>query len=110
MERICQSTTRCFKRTIRGCYCLEDRKRGSVLATGRDGVEHTYPLVSVSIGIMEIAGPCTLLEIGERAAYVKKYAKSQPGNVYAWDRRQPLGSEQKPEGSPLACPGPGTAA
>jgi diguanylate cyclase (GGDEF)-like protein len=96
VERICKSSTRCFKRLIRGCYSLEDRKRGSVLATGRDGVERTYPLVSVSIGIMEIGGPCNLLEIGERAAYVKKYAKSMPGNVYAWDRRQPLGSEPGP--------------
>ncbi|MBU1230210.1 MAG: GGDEF domain-containing protein [Proteobacteria bacterium] len=100
VERICQSATRRFKRTIRGCYCQEDRKRGNVLATGRDGVERTYPLVSLSIGIMEIGGPCNLLEIGERAAYVKKYAKSIPGNVYARDRRQPLGSEPKPGGAP----------
>jgi diguanylate cyclase (GGDEF)-like protein len=103
VERICQSATRCFKRLIRGCYNLEDRKRGSVQATGRDGVERTYPLVSVSIGIMEIGGPCNLLEIGERAAYVKKYAKSMPGNVYAWDRRQPLGSEPGPVSGQAAC-------
>jgi len=103
VERICKSSTRCFKRLIRGCYSLEDRKRGSVLATGRVGVERTYSLVSVSIGIMEIGGPCNLLEIGERAAYVKKYAKSMPGNVYAWDRRQPLGSEPGPADGQAAC-------
>ncbi len=92
VERICQAATRCFKRAIRGCYCAQDRARGSVIATGRDGVERAYPLVSLSIGIIEIAGACTLLEIGERAAHVKKYAKSMPGNVYAWDRRPPLGA------------------
>ena len=108
VERICQATTRCFKRLIRGCYCIEDRARGQVQATGRDGVERTYPLVSLSIGIMEIGGPCNLMEIGERAAYVKKYAKSMPGNVYAWDRRQPLGTEQA---AILAtCADPGSAA
>jgi len=70
-------------------------------------VERTYPLVSLSIGIMEIGGPCNLLEIGERAAYVKKYAKSMPGNVYAWDRRQPLGSESTAANGPSACAGAG---
>jgi len=106
VERICQAATRCFKRLIRGCYCQEDRARGEVLATGRDGVERTYPLVSLSIGIMEIGGPCNLLEIGERAAYVKKYAKSLPGNVYAWDRRQPLGSEKSAVSGQAACAEP----
>ena len=92
VERICLAATRCFKRLIRTCYCQQDRQRGEVMATGRDGVERSYPLVSLSIGILEIGGPCTLLEIGERAAHVKKYAKSMPGNVYAWDRRPPLGT------------------
>lgn len=94
VERICQAATRCFKRLIRTCYCAQDRKRGEVMATGRDGVERSYPLVSLSIGILEVGGPCTLLEIGERAAHVKKYAKSMPGNVYAWDRRPHLGTVQ----------------
>ncbi len=107
VERICQASTRCFKRLIRGCYCQEDRARGEVMATGRDGVERTYPLVSLSIGIMEIGGPCNLLEIGERAAYVKKYAKSLPGNVYAWDRRQPLGCEQPAVSGLAPCAAPG---
>jgi len=106
VERICQAATRCFKRTIRSCYCVQDRERGSVVATGRDGVERTYPLVSLSIGIIEIAGPCTLMEIGERAAHVKKYAKTMPGNVYAWDRRPPLGTTQPLPGFPNACPNP----
>ncbi|MHC1699375.1 MAG: GGDEF domain-containing protein [Humidesulfovibrio sp.] len=106
VERICQAATRSFKRLIRGCYCQEDRARGEVMATGRDGVERTYPLVSLSIGIMEIGGPCNLLEIGERAAYVKKYAKSLPGNVYARDRRQPLGTEQMPGNGQGVCAEP----
>ncbi|MBI5520677.1 MAG: EAL and GGDEF domain-containing protein [Desulfovibrio sp.] len=110
VERICLAATRCFKRLIRTCYCLQDRQRGNVLATGRDGVERTYPLVSLSIGILEIGGPCTLLEIGERAAHVKKYAKSMPGNVYAWDRRPPLGTSQQPKVFAPASPVPADAA
>jgi diguanylate cyclase (GGDEF)-like protein len=103
VERICQASLRCFKRAIRGCYCAQDKERGSVVATGRDGVERSYPLVSLSIGIIEIAGSCTLMEIGERAAHVKKYAKSMPGNIYAWDRRPPLGSIQPAPGYAGTC-------
>ncbi len=110
VERMSQAATRCFKRAIRGCYCTQDRERGSVVATGRDGVERSYPLVSLSIGIIEIAGPCTLMEIGERAAHVKKYAKSMPGNVFAWDRRPPLGSVQPVPVFINACPTPEEAA
>jgi diguanylate cyclase (GGDEF)-like protein len=110
VERICLAATRVFKRVIRTCYCLQDRDRGEVLATGRDGVERTYPLVSLSIGILEIGGACTLLEIGERAAHVKKYAKSMPGNVYAWDRRPPLGSVQPETVFTAACPAAETVA
>ncbi|MDQ7835835.1 MAG: bifunctional diguanylate cyclase/phosphodiesterase [Humidesulfovibrio sp.] len=110
VERICQSATRCFKRLIRGCYCQEDRKRGEVQATGRDGVERTYPLVSLSIGILEIAGPCTLMEIGERAAQVKKIAKAKPGNGYVWDRRAPLGSVPVATVTQSSCAGHDSAA
>lgn len=108
VERICRAATRVFKRLIRTCYCQKDRDQGEVLATGRDGVERPYPLVSLSIGILAIGGPCTLMEIGERAAHVKKYAKSMPGNVYVWDRRPPLGTA-KTDGLSNACPGDGIA-
>lgn len=103
VERICLAATRCFKRLIRACYCQQDRQNKQVTATGRDGVERSYPLVSLSIGILEIGGPCTLLEIGERAAHVKKYAKSMPGNVYAWDRRPPLGVSTPDNACVNAC-------
>jgi EAL domain-containing protein (putative c-di-GMP-specific phosphodiesterase class I)/GGDEF domain-containing protein len=97
-EPICRGAIRCFKRLVRGCYCLADRQKGWIQAVGRDGQERQFPLVSMSLGIMEIAGKCTLLEIGERAAHIKKFAKSFPGNSYARDRRPPLGSEPDPAG------------
>lgn len=100
-ESICRGSIRCFKRLVRGCYCLADRQKGWIQAVGRDGQERQFPLVSMSLGIMEIAGKCTLLEIGERAAHIKKFAKSFPGNSYARDRRPPLGSE--PETAPTCA-------
>ncbi|MDC0335411.1 GGDEF domain-containing protein, partial [Pseudodesulfovibrio sp.] len=93
VERICKSVIRCFGRIVKNCYCAEDQTRGWIKAKGRDGKERNYPLVSISLGVIEIYGQCSLMEIGERAAHIKKFAKSKPGNSVAVDRRPPLGSE-----------------
>ncbi|QJB58492.1 GGDEF domain-containing protein [Pseudodesulfovibrio sp. zrk46] len=92
VERICTSVIRCFGRLVKNCYCEEDRKRGWIEAKGRDGKKGRFPLVSISLGVIEICGQCSLMEIGERAAHIKKFAKSKPGNSVAMDRRPPLGS------------------
>jgi hypothetical protein len=60
-------------------------------APTRDGNSARVSLVTVSLGIMRVDGPTTLKRIGERAAEVKKYAKSQTGNSYIRDRRTPPG-------------------
>lgn len=86
-ERICRGTVRCFRRLVRNCYCEEDRSRGWIKAAGRDGMRRDYPLVAISLGIIGVEGPTSLKEIGERAAGIKKYAKSIPGNSYVRDRR-----------------------
>ncbi|GAB6113601.1 GGDEF domain-containing protein [Desulfomicrobium salsuginis] len=89
-ERICQAVVRCFRRLIPRYYHPQDRERGWIQGKGRDGREQRFPLVSVSIGIVEcsenIRG-CSLQLLGEKAAQVKSYAKSLPGNVYVRDRR-----------------------
>jgi len=92
VDKICKSITRCFGRKVKSCYCAEDMGRGWITAKGRDGQERDYPLVSISLGVIEIFGQCSLMEIGERAAHIKKFAKSKPGNSVAVDRRPPLGS------------------
>lgn len=93
VQRVCQSVIRCFGRLVKNCYCAEDQNRGWIKAKGRDGKEREYPLVSISLGVIRIGGQCSLMEIGERAAHIKKFAKSQPGNSIAIDRRPPLGTE-----------------
>lgn len=93
VQRICKSITRCFGRLVKNCYCAEDRDRGWIKAKGRDGKEREYPLVTISLGVIEVFGQCSLMEIGERAAHIKKYAKSIPGNSVAIDRRPAIGSE-----------------
>ena len=61
------------------------------MAKGRDGREQHFALVSVSLGVTFCQGQCTLQSIGERAAEIKHFAKSYPGNSYVLDRRSPLG-------------------
>lgn len=94
VERICKSVIRCFGRVVKNRYCAEDQERGWIKAKGRDDKERNYPLVSISLGVIEICGQCSLMEIGERAAHINKFAKSKPGNSVAVDRRPPLGSQE----------------
>ncbi|WP_051694118.1 GGDEF domain-containing protein [Desulfohalovibrio reitneri] len=97
-ERVCKAVTRVFKRVIPTCYSPEDRKRGHITAKSRSGQWEDFPLVSVSLAIVDCAGQCDLAAIGGRAAEMKKYAKSLPGNSYARDRRAPVGEEGKTGG------------
>lgn len=86
-ERICVAITRCFGRLIRQCYMPADRERGYIEAKGRDGRLQQYPLVSVSLAIVDCMGMCELAALGHRAAEMKKYAKSVDGNSWVRDRR-----------------------
>lgn len=87
-ERISLGTIRCFKRLVRHLYRQEDVDKGYVAVKGRDGNPSKFPLVSVSLGIVDSSGSADLKEIGRRAAEVKRYAKSIPGSVYVRDRRK----------------------
>lgn len=93
VEKICRGIIRCFSRLVKQCYCAEDQAKGWITAKGRDGKTREYPLVSISLGVIGICGQCSLMEIGERAAHIKKYAKSKAGNSLVIDRRPPLGSQ-----------------
>ncbi|MBU2549702.1 MAG: EAL and GGDEF domain-containing protein [Proteobacteria bacterium] len=75
-------------------YNEEHRKTGCITAIGRDGIRREFGFVSVSIGIIDFdfQGSFTLNELSERAAMVKKFAKSKWGNSCVRDRRSPLGS------------------
>lgn len=94
-ERLCQGAIRCFKRLIQGLYRQEDLEKGYVEAKGRDGQPARFPLVSVSMGIVDVTGLNDLKEIGRRAAEVKRYAKSIAGSVFVRDRRQRLNHNEE---------------
>jgi diguanylate cyclase (GGDEF)-like protein len=101
-ERTAKAVVRCFSRLVGNLYNPEDRERGFVNSIGREGRQEKFPLISVSMGIVDCHGACDLGQIGWRAAEVKKYAKSRPGNVYVRDRRSPLGVDDPEMQLPLA--------
>ncbi|GAB7081444.1 EAL domain-containing protein [Megalodesulfovibrio paquesii] len=83
-----------FGQVVLEHYTDEDKAKGYIEAKGRDGQPGRFPLVSASIGILDIAfdAPFTLAELGQRAAEIKKFAKSKPGNSVVRDRRPAVGS------------------
>jgi len=85
-----------FGERIGALYYEEDRERGYVTGKGRDGKEGRFPLVSVSIGVIDcsFAESFPMEEFSRRAAEVKKCAKALPGNSLFRDRRTPLGASE----------------
>jgi diguanylate cyclase (GGDEF)-like protein len=95
-EAVCRMVIEAFAAEAPKLYTPEDRKRGCIQGKNREGVEQSFPLVSMSIGILDcdFVTTVTFEELSHRAAEVKKFAKSQPGNSCVRDRRAPLGAAQ----------------
>uniref|UniRef100_I2PZH5 Diguanylate cyclase (GGDEF) domain-containing protein n=1 Tax=Desulfovibrio sp. U5L TaxID=596152 RepID=I2PZH5_9BACT len=93
VDPICEAVVRAFAAASPALYSVEDRERGYIEGQGRDGREGRFDLLTISIGVIDcaFAVPVTMDELGLRAAAVKKYAKSRPGNSFVRDRRAPLG-------------------
>ncbi|MFO7729059.1 MAG: bifunctional diguanylate cyclase/phosphodiesterase [Desulfonatronovibrio sp.] len=92
-ERICLGIVRCFKRLCKNFYSEEDRKSGYIQAKNRDGEDRKFPMISISLAIIDCFEGMTLNQISKLAAGTKKLAKLQPGNVFVRNRRSPLESE-----------------
>ncbi|NDV21849.1 GGDEF domain-containing protein [Desulfovibrio sp. JC022] len=87
-ERICKSITRIFKRLVKNNYNETDAGNGWMEGKGRDGSISRFPLVSVSLAILDCEPDQNLMEIGEQAASLKKWAKSIEGNCWVRERRK----------------------
>ena len=86
-ERVCQAIVRCFKRLIKQYYTEADRERGFIVGKDRQGVEREFGFVSISLAIVDAYANDTIHTVAQRAADLKKYAKSKAGNVWVRDRR-----------------------
>jgi len=106
-ERVCKAVTRCFSRLVRNCYDEPDRSAGFVQGKDRSGRPGRFPLMSISLAIVDCQGCCTLAAISHRSAEMKQYAKSRSGNVWVRDRRGAPGlscSSHTDRSQPLAPP------
>ncbi len=71
-------------------YSAEDIDRGYVVATNREGKEQKHPLISLSMGAVNLAqrkNP-TAFEVIDICTEMKKAAKEQPGSSFLLCKRQ----------------------
>lgn len=79
-ESICQNIILEFDNEILKFFSEEDRERGYLKVPNRKGIIEEIPLVSISVGIVEVTKGRfhNILEIGEIGAQVKHLAKVTP--------------------------------
>lgn len=87
---LCEQLVVGFDRDVASLYEPEDAARGSITVKDRLGNERAFELLSLSIGGATSDGRNIedRREIVEVATEMKTFAKSQPGSVFAIDRRR----------------------
>jgi len=89
-RRLCENILEAFAASVPGHYHEADRRQGGIFAEGRLGEKSFFPLISLSIGLVDLSmtGLCrSHVELADLAAGAKKQAKKMPGNSYFVDRR-----------------------
>ena len=87
---IAQELIRLFDARIPSHYEPEDRERGYIVSTDRQGNVHHFSIMSISIAIVhntyrELDHPGKVAQI---AAELKKYVKNMSGSNFVFDRRR----------------------
>lgn len=90
MEEAAAKICAAFDAITPSFYSDADRKRGSIVAKDRLGVERTFPLLSVAIGICHNRERAlkNFAQVAALGAELKKAAKSKTGSTYVLDRRK----------------------
>ena len=88
-DTICEHIIAEFDEKVLGFYALEDRERGCITTKNRKGEIDTFPIMSISLGIVtnERRELNNAVEIGDIAAEVKKKLKTMAGSNFFVDRR-----------------------
>lgn len=100
----CQAILQAFEQSIGDYYSLADREQGGVWSKDRQGQAMFFPLLSLSIGVMQPdAARCrSHHDIAVLATDAKRQAKRLPGNALFIDRRQGLTQENPAPDAPAA--------
>lgn len=90
MEDACKSVINAFDAIVPSFYDAEDRVRGSIISTDRQGALHSFPLMSISIAVANNHQRSYLHygEITQTLGQLKSLAKSKAGSNYVVDRRK----------------------
>jgi diguanylate cyclase (GGDEF)-like protein len=88
-EAICREMIQRFDRESRRLYSADDLQRGTLIALDRQGSNHAYSLVTLSIAVVtNQLRPFTSIEqVSRTAAELKRKAKALAGSTYVIDRR-----------------------
>ena len=89
-DKLCTDIIDDFDSKIINYYSQEDVERGFVEVANRKGIIEQFPLVAISIGIVEVDNQeyKNTLEIGEIGAQVKHQAKTTMGSSYVINKRK----------------------
>ena len=104
VQTLCEQLISQFDEQSRGLYTQEDLTRGVLTGLDRQGNPRTYPLVTLSIGVVTNRHrPITSMEeVSRIAAEVKRKAKECLTSSYFIDRRGPPGELLRDAGMPPA--------
>lgn len=89
--QVCEKFIRYFDRLIGRFYDAKDRAEGGIWGCDRRGEWHKFPFITVSLAVLgkENLECCADLRfVAEKAAQLKKYAKSVPQSIWVRDRRK----------------------
>jgi diguanylate cyclase (GGDEF)-like protein len=89
MKDVSKKVCQLFDEGIVEFYDEEDQSRGHILAKDRTGKNCTFPIISISMGIvnLSISDYETYLEVNDVCAEVKKAAKEIKGSSICFDKR-----------------------
>ncbi|MHB9098736.1 MAG: GGDEF domain-containing protein [Syntrophales bacterium] len=91
VEELCRRIIAGFDERIGKFYLEEDREQGFFIGKDRRGIEQRFPLITVTMAIITDNGSRfkNPLEMAERAAQLKEYAKTLPGSNYMTEKDRP---------------------
>lgn len=90
VEAIASRVVQDFDQAIKSYYAPDDRERGYVETTDRQGELRQVPLVGIGAAVVSNENRVLdhPLQVAQIAAEVKRYLKSLPGNQVIFDRRR----------------------
>ncbi len=83
-KTLCTKIMACYKEESAALYLPEDLERGSISGLDRKGRPFQFPLVSLSIGVVnnQLRRPHSIQEISYLAAEAKRHAKQSTENIF----------------------------